>query len=281
MDDWNGQEVEKIKKDFDYIFLENLQRIKDDENDIVNMVKSLLFCKMKKIDSTKDMKIKWGLLFKKIRTLKKWPTESWCWNALIYNSSKYLKEFVWENNAAIAEPRKFFVVEDLKSHYITDDNKFNGKICLSKEYLKDDYFWSFSKHDFEKDGRLFFYNDKRADKDGLVVKQLNEFNESNWEKSLYNFWYPGVIQYYRLKDKSKCNLEPLKEALKKMVHARRIIHFDYQKGPCRNDKCYYSIWLELIKLLDDKTKKEFYVEISDFFPVEYEDTVSEILREKA
>ena len=274
----NYHDVEDIKNDFDYVFLENLQRIKDDGVDIVNVIKSLLFCQMKKISSAEDMEIKWGLLFNKIINLKKWPDQLWCWSALIYNSHKYLNMPVFEKKVGVTTFRKYIVVEDLRSYYLTASNEFNGKICLSKKYLEKGYSWLFSKHDVVKDGRLFFYNDRRKDEEGLVVNQLNGFDESDWERSLHNFWYPGVIQYYRLKDKSECKLDSLKNALNEFFRLRIKISFDFQKGPCRNDKCYYSIWLELIKLLDDKTKKEFNVEIEDFFPVEYEEMVCKIIQ---
>lgn len=277
--DWNGHDIVELKNDFDYIFLENIQRIEDNGIDIVNMVKSLLFCKMRKVGSVKDMKIKWSILFKRIRNLKKWPDQLWCWNALVYNSCEYLNEMVWEKDVVIATPRRCFVMEDFRSYYTTGVNGFNGKICVPKGYLKRD-FWPYTEHNMEKDGKLFFYDDERKDEDRLIVNQLNGFDEPDWERSLHNFWYPGVIQYYRLKDKSKCKLDSLKNALNKFFQSRVIIPFDYQKGPCRNDKCYYSIWLELIKLIDDKTRKEFNVEIEDFFPDEYFDAVYKIIYER-
>lgn len=274
-----GHNLEEMKNDFDYIFLENFQRIRDDGNDIVNVVKSLLFCRMKKVSSAEDMEIKWGLLFNKIRNLKKWPNQLWCWNALIYNSSEYLNQTVWEKGVRIATERKCFITEELRSYYTTCENEYNGKICLPKGYLKRD-FWPYSEHKMKKDGKLFFYDDRRKDEEGLVVNQLNEFDESDWIKSLQNFWCPGVIQYHRLKDKSRCNPGPLRGALKNFFQRGNVNPFEYQKGPCKHDKCYYDIWLELINVLSVDDMFELEKNIKRFFPEEYYAKLDAIIQDK-
>lgn len=268
----------EIEEDFEYICTDAIQRIKDNGTDASNAVKSLLYCQ-KEVKSLESIREKWRLLFEKIRKLENLPKEAWCWNALMYNSKKYLKEFIWENDVMISDPREFFVVNQLKNWKGKDS--LIGKICLPTKYLNEWYSWNkFPKHDKEKDGKVFFYED-HGDEDSIMKEQLEKFSQEDWKKSLENFWYPGVIQYYKLKKRSKYKGNTaFEEAIKCFFNSNVGYIVPFQKGSCRNDECYYRIWIELINVLSDKDRMELEEQIINFFPKQYHEEVDKIIKKK-
>lgn len=271
-------DVKEFKDDSGYICEEAIERIEDNGIDISNAIKSLLFCQQKKILKPREMRIKWGLLLKKIRILKKWPEESWYWNALISNAGKYLKERVWERDVMIADPRKNFVIEDIKTYYSSNENNLKGKIILTADFLKSGYSWNFSAHDFAKDGKIFFYEDD-IDR-SRMKKQLDSFKQDDWKRSLENFWYPGVVQYYGIKKKLGYNKRKWLNAALKDFFKLNVHILDYQKGPCKKDKSYYKIWLELIEVLSVDDMSKLKENIKNFFPKEYHAKLDEVFKKK-
>ena len=266
---FNGfDDNDELKDDFEYIFATAIQRIDDNGIDILNAIKSLLYCQKGKVCSARNLKIKWGLLFKKMELLNVWPKEAWFWNALLYYGKDYLKEFIWPNGAIIADSRENSLIDKLKDYYVKGKKgSLNGKICLNDCHLKGGRTrGSYKKHkDPIGDGNLFFY-ENRGDENSIMKDQLEQFTKEDWEKSLENFWNPGVIQYDNLTDeyKSKCKLDNFDEAVKHFfenymyVKEHRsyqeqldLIHFDdfYRWGPLDKDE-YYEKWRWIIRRLE-------------------------------
>lgn len=281
---FNGsKDNDELKSDFEYIFATAFQRINDNGKDMLNAIKSLLYCQKGKVCSSRNLGIKWGLLFKKMELLKAWPKEAWYWNVLFYYGKDYLNEFTWTNGVVIADSKENFLIDKLKDYFFKEKkDSLNGKICLNDCHLRGGEKWvSYLKHkDSIGDGNLFFYED-RGDKDSIMKKQLEKFSTEDWKKSLENFWYPGVVQYYKVKKRSRYDRnENLAEAIKKFFIERTAYVDFYQKGPCRSDDCYYNIWLELIKNLTADEIMEQKEWVKKFFPEKYHELLDKIVEEK-
>lgn len=270
----------EMEKDFEYIWTDAIQRI-NDGTDASNVVKSFLYCQKEVKSLEESIREKWRLLFEKIRKLKKWPKEAWCWNALFYNSREYLEEFVWENDVMISYPREYFIVNQLRTRYAKEP--LIGKICLTANY-REKLSSDFPEPDIGNDEKNFFYEGGGAD-DSLIIKQLNKFKQEDWERSLVNFWYPGVIHYYGLKEGSKYNstkylVAAIRKFFKSIFKSSVYYIAPFQMGPCRNDECYYRIWLKLINILSYQDRKKLEEQIKNFFPKKYHEEVDIIIKKK-
>lgn len=292
---WAG--VNDLKSNFDYMRMAVVCDVKNDI-DVLNFVKSLLYCvKDQKIElSGEKLTSAWEHLYEKMKRLEIWPKEAWLWNSFLSNSKAYLEETECPDDYAFFEKREFFVVDALRLHFIPEDNqhseerKLNGKICLSKMYFDVYSFNDLPRHDIEKEGKVFFYEGDEQ----LVLKQLNKFSISDWERSLENFWNPGVIQYDNLTDeyKSKCKLDKFDKAVKRFfenymnVKKHRsyqeqldLIHFDdcYRWGPLGKD-VYFEKWNWIIRRME----KEDFAQMFDvpnrsvYFPNEMKKIIDEI-----
>lgn len=276
---WIGNE-EDVEKDFDYLFNYALQRIDDNEN-VLNLAKSLIFCR-KKIEDLKSrienlkgkIENSWNRLFIKMERINLWPSESWFWNAFLSDAKICLNEIVPPDNYGFSEKREFFIVEKIRSNFnqnAVQEEKHSGmvgKICLPSTYLTD-FSFNFSKHTIEKDGKLFFYD---GNNEKEVVKQLKELETSDWERSLENFWNPGILQLDKVKNKAKCKLENLDKAVKMLFEnymnvmkngtyeeKLKLIHFDdsFRWGTL-NETDYFEKWEWIILRLSKDDRKRLF-----------------------
>lgn len=271
---WIGIE-EDIEKEFNYLFNYALQRI-DGNEDVLNLAKSLIYCR-KKIEKLEgEIEDSWLRLFVKMKRMKFWPSESWFWNAFLSDAKKCLKEIVPPDDHGFSDKREFFIVEIIRSRLNQNAGQekkqseilVDGKVCLPSTYLTE-ISWNFSKHTIEKDGQLFFYD---GDNEKEVVEQLKKLDVSDWERSLESFWNPGILQLDKVKNKSRCKLDYLDEAVKKFFEnymnvmkngtyeeKLKLIHFDdtFRWGPL-NETDYFKKWERIILHLNKSDRKRLF-----------------------
>ena len=260
------------RNDFDFIFTMAIQQIEDDCATIENIVEALLYCQRKKMSSPANIKNKWGVLLTKIEQQAKWSKRTWFLNAVLFNARNYLN---WKADEfpIIQNTRESAMIKKIQAYYGAKQRNIRGKICISERYLKD-YIYDAeclkSPHNMKENGKIFFYENDVNEDDTIVVEQLNNFGLDDWMESLRNFWNPGVIQYYKLRDKSKCCLDMLQSAEKYFFESKVLWGpRSYEKGPC-NDNDYYKVWLELIKVLDQETLVKLKSKFLFFFPERFQ-----------
>ena len=293
---WIGIE-EDVEKEFNYLFNYALQRI-DGNEDVLNLAKSLIYCR-KKIEKLEgEIEDSWLRLFVKMKRMKFWPSESWFWNAFLSDAKKCLKEIVPPDDHGFSDKREFFIVEIIRSRLNQNAGQekkqseilVDGKVCLPSTYLTE-ISWNFSKHTIEKDGQLFFYD---GDNEKEVVEQLKKLDVSDWERSLESFWNPGILQLDKVKNKLRCKLDYLDEAVKKFFEnfmnvvkngtyeeKLELVHFDdtFRWGPL-NETDYYEKWEWIILRLSKNDRKRLF-EIQNIlcrFPDEMHPIIKKIMK---
>ena len=105
-----------------------------------------------------------------------------------------------------------------------------------------------------------------------IVKQLKELETSDWERSLENFWNPGILQLDKVKNKAKCKLENLDKAVKMLFEnymnvmkngtyeeKLKLIHFDdsFRWGTL-NETDYFEKWEWIILRLSKNDRKKLF-----------------------
>lgn len=262
------------RNDFDFIFTMAMQQIDDDHVTIEHVVEALLYCQRKKMGSPTNIKNKWGILLTKIEQLTKWSRRTWYLNAILFNAKNYLN---WKADefSILEETREYAMIKKFQDYYGALKRRIRGKICISERYLKEEIFDEKlmelkPPHNLKEGCKIFFYENDVNEDDAIVVEQLNNYGLDDWMDSLENFWNPGVMQYYKLKDKSKCCSEMLQSAVGLFFESSVWWSPNsYQKGSC-NDNDYYKVWLELIKVLDQATFVKLKSKFLFFFPERFQ-----------